>query len=300
MDTLLLAYFRTVARAGNLTAAARQLGLTQPGLTKAMRRLEDELGCRLLKRLPRGVALTAEGEALSRHAGLIEAQLADAAEEIAALAKGRVGLLRIGAGPSWLTRVLPRAIQVLAMTAPGVRVRVIGSFSSALVDAVAQGDLDVVVAALPDEPPRGLATIPLTRDRLQVVARAGHPLVRRGGTIAPVELLRYPWALPEAHVLSRIRLEALFRVSGLDPPIPIVETDSLPFITAVLRESDMLSFATSRLLGDDMAGLSALTCPAMTVTRTAGIITRRAAASSPLVKRFVDAVTAAAAAIGEN
>ena len=68
----------------------------------------------LFLQLPRGVELTQQGEALLRHASL---QLQDARKEVRALAGGAVGELRIGAGPSWLGRALPRIIAELTAVA---------------------------------------------------------------------------------------------------------------------------------------------------------------------------------------
>src|SRR3990172_3061867 len=102
MDLSQIRYFNAVARHGSFSAAARALGMTQPGLTKAVRRLETSLECTLFSRLQRGVALTEQGQALLRHAGLLDVHLQDARDEVRALARGAVGVLRIGAGPSWL------------------------------------------------------------------------------------------------------------------------------------------------------------------------------------------------------
>ena len=77
MDFSQVRYFNAVARYGSFSAAAKALGITQPGLTKAVRRLEASLDCALFVRLPRGVALTQQGEALLRHAGLLDVQLQD-------------------------------------------------------------------------------------------------------------------------------------------------------------------------------------------------------------------------------
>ena len=110
MDLSQVRYFNAVARHGSFSAAAKALGVTQPGLTKAVRRLEASLDCTLFQRLPRGVALTQQGQALLRHASLLEVQIEDARKEVRALAGGAFGELRIGAGPSWLSRALPRIV----------------------------------------------------------------------------------------------------------------------------------------------------------------------------------------------
>ena len=63
-----LRYFQAVARCGSLSAAARVLQISQPGLTAAIKQLEESFGTRLLVRLRTGVSLTSTGEELLRFA----------------------------------------------------------------------------------------------------------------------------------------------------------------------------------------------------------------------------------------
>src|SRR5919108_127767 len=164
MDLAQVRYFNAVARHGSFSAAARTLGMTQPGLTKAVRRLETSLDCALFVRLPRGVVLTEQGQALLRHAGLLEVHLKDARDEVRALAQGAAGVLRIGAGPSWLSRALPRIVADLTTQYPGLSFQVTAGFNVGLIEALRAGNLDVVVSALSDRSPAGLRAIPLTTD----------------------------------------------------------------------------------------------------------------------------------------
>ena len=180
MELAQVRYFNAVARHGSFSAAAKALGMTQPGLTKAVRRLEASLDCALFVRLPRGVALTEQGQALLRHAGLLEVQLHDARGEVRALGRGAVGVLRIGAGPSWLSRALPRIVAELSARYPGLSFQVEGGFNRSLIEALRAGDLDLVVSALPDRSPAGLQAIALTTDTISVVARQHHPLRKSG------------------------------------------------------------------------------------------------------------------------
>src|SRR5205814_3550626 len=102
----LLRSFLAVARAGNLSAAARDLSVSQPALTKSVRKLEQQFGVALFDRRARGMALTPNGAALLAHARLIEAQCRFADAEIEALAQGEGGIIRIGAGPYWGPRLV--------------------------------------------------------------------------------------------------------------------------------------------------------------------------------------------------
>ena len=299
MDLSQIRYFKAVARHGSFSAAARALGMTQPGLTKAVRRLEGSLECTLFARLPRGVALTEQGQVLLRHAGLLNVQLRDAREEVRALARGAVGVLRIGAGPSWLSRALPRIVAELATQYPGLSFQVEGGFNRSLIEALRTGDLDLVVSALPDRSPAGLQAIPLTSDTISVVARRRHPL-RAKRRPQPSNTLSYPWVLPGRDVLLRLRLEALFRVAGLEPPEAKIELDSISFIAAVLRNSDMLSFATSQVLRSEMGGVAPLPVSGLTMTRSAGILYRSSAGITPAMRALIEAIKRLAQQLGVN
>jgi DNA-binding transcriptional LysR family regulator len=299
MDLSQIRYFNAVARHGSFSAAARALGMTQPGLTKAVRRLETSLECTLFARLPRGVALTEQGQALLRHAGLLDVHLQDARDEVRALARGAVGVLRIGAGPSWLSRALPQIVADLATQYPGLSFQVEGGFNRSLMEAVRAGNLDLVVSALPDRSPAGLQAIPLTSDTISVVARQRHPL-RAKRRPQPSSTLAYPWVLPGRDVLLRLRLEALFRVAGLDPPDAKIESNSISFIAAVLRNSDMLSFATSDVLRSEMGGVAPLPIPGLTMTRSAGILYRSSAGITPAMRALIEAIKRLAQEIGAN
>src|ERR687894_1435188 len=85
----LLRHFLVVAREGNVTAAAQRLGISQPALTKSIRRLEEECGAPLFDRHTRGVSLTLYGKALLRHARLIDTECRFATSEIEALRHGQ-------------------------------------------------------------------------------------------------------------------------------------------------------------------------------------------------------------------
>lgn len=299
MDLSQIRYFNAVARHGSFSAAAKALGVSQPGLTKAVRRLEATLDCSLFVRLPRGVSPTPQGQTLLRHVSLIDIQLQDAREAVRALDRGAVGELRIGAGPSWLSRALPRIVAGLAATYPGLRFQVVGGFNASLMEALRVGDLDLVVSALPDRTPPGLRAIPLTADKISVVARLDHPL-RARRRLQATSTLPYSWALPGRDVLSRLRLEALFRVAGIEPPAAHIESDSISFIAAVLRESDMLSFATSQILRNEMDGVAPLPIPGLSMTRSAGILFRSSAGVTPATQALMDAAKRIARELGAN
>jgi DNA-binding transcriptional LysR family regulator len=194
---------------------------------------------------------------------------------------------------------LPRIIAELPTQYPGLSFQVEGGFNRSLMEALRAGDLDLVVSALPDDSPAGLRAIPLTSDTISVVARRRHPL-RAKRRPQPSSTLAYPWVLPGRDVLLRLRLDALFRVAGLEPPVAKIESDSISFIAAVLRNSDMLSFATSQVLRSEMGGVAPLLMPALTMTRSAGILYRASAGITPAMRALIEAIKKLAHEIGAN
>ncbi len=293
MDLRQLDYFLKVVERRSLTAAAAELRITQPTLTRSIRQLEEALGVALLERLPRGVVPTEFGAVLARHARLVGVQLKDAVGEIEGLRGGRMGEVAIGAGPAWLRRLLPLAVTRAQAVRPGLRVRLTGGFDDGLLRSLRQGDLDFVVAELPEPGiAPDLALTRLAADDLGVICRAGHALVGRTG-LTPADLLAFPWILPAGNTRARRRLDALLVGRGLEAPVPAIETDSMAFMLAAIRLSDGIGYTTARLLSlEEGAGLVMLKVEGMTSLRTAGVISRREARLSPAAQSIVDELTA--------
>lgn len=293
MDLRQLDYFLKVVERRSLTAAAADLNITQPTLTKSIRQLEESLGVALLERLPRGVEPTPFGAVLARHARLVGVQIKDALVEIEGLRSGRMGLVTIGAGPAWLRRLLPLAVTRAQAARPGLRVHLTGGFDDGLLRALRHGDLDLVVAELP-EPGTApdLALLELAGDDLGVICRAGHVLDGRSDLV-PADLVGYPWVLPAGNTRARRRLDALFIARGLAAPVAAIETDSMAFMLAAIRLSEGIGYTTSQLLTlDDGKGLAMLQVGGLGGRRTAGIISRRDARLSPAAQAIVDELQA--------
>lgn len=280
MELAQLRHLVALADHGSIGRAARALHMSQPGLTKSLRRLEESAGTKLLERHPRGVALTPQGRRLVEHARLIRLQVADARRELD-LAWGDEASLAIGAGPAWFARYLPTAVGRVLSELPGLRVRLVGGFNDRLFQALVRGELDLVVAAIPEGGAMpNLRIEPLTHDDLQVIAPAFHPFVGRRD-VTPALLQAAEWVLPGREVASRVRLDALFLAHALAPPVPRIESDSISFIMATLREGNFLSFATRQSLSaPEAAGLVSLELEAFSIRRDAGLVFRERAVPS--------------------
>lgn len=298
MDIRSVDYVLAVADHGSLRAAAAAIGITQPALTKAIRRMEDETGVRLFDRTARGVRPTIYGEAMLRHARNLRASLRASRAEIAALRAGAAGSVRIGAGPSWERAVLPQAIAAFRADRPEVRIHVLGGADDALKSRLREGALDFVLAATPDSPALepDLEWKTLQTDDYCVIAARAHPL-RRRRAIPLGALAAYPWILPGPHSLMVQRLHGLFRAQGLPAPEPVIETDIVPLRHQLLGTGPYLSFTAAgfvRELRD--RSVIRLDVPAAVNARSAGVITRRGMEPSPAAARLIATIGLAAQA----
>ncbi len=142
-----------IAEHGTFTAAATHAHLSQPALSASIRRLEETLGARLFHRGRRGAELTAAGRALMPHARAVLAGVADARRAVAAVAGLAAGEVRLGAGATYCTYVLPPALLAFRDAHPGLRLRLREAHTHDLRQAVASGDLDLAVVPGDDGDP---------------------------------------------------------------------------------------------------------------------------------------------------
>lgn len=145
MELRHLRYFLAVAEALNFTKAAAQLRVAQPALSRRVQDLEDEIGVELLKRSPRGVALTAEGKLfLEKTRHLIK--LADeSVEQVRALARGEYGELHVGYAPGPTVEILPPALAAYQKAFPRVTVLLHDLSEQEIIDGLQNGKLELGV-----------------------------------------------------------------------------------------------------------------------------------------------------------
>lgn len=120
MELRHLRYFVAVAELLNFTRAAAKLNVAQPGLSRQIRDLEDELGVRLFERSSRFVGLTEAGKTFASEARSVLQRAELAAQTVRAFATGDRGEIHLGYAPSPVVELLPKALQAFAEQCPGV------------------------------------------------------------------------------------------------------------------------------------------------------------------------------------
>ncbi len=224
-----------------LSMAASAAGLTQSAASKLLRQVETALDVKLFERHARGVEPTRYGEILLRHARLALAELGLAHEEILALKSGLSGKAAVGTVTHPGTSLIPMAVAKMKQRHAGIVINVDVDSNKQLVQRLLQGALDIVVGQELDlQGAREVVYEPLAGDEPHaIIASAQHPLAGRKN-LQLEDLIEQPWILPPAGSQLRDKVTAKLLERGLPLPTNIVETASLPVITALLQQSNMV------------------------------------------------------------
>ncbi|MFE7426055.1 LysR family transcriptional regulator [Streptomyces sp. NPDC014735] len=267
-----LRVLRAVAATGSFSAAARELGCTQPAVSQQMKALESSAGTTLLIRTGREMRLTQAGEALVRHASGILAGLTAAEEEVAAIAGLRAGRVRLVSFPSGSSTLVPGALAALRAAHPGTRVSLVEAEPPRSVEMLREGDCDIALAfryGAPGAEWEDLVVRPLLTDRLIGLVPEAHRLSGTGAvTIA--ELAEESWiaGCPRC----RRQLVEVCEEAGFTPRIDFA-TDDYPAVVGLVG-----------------AGLGVAVLPELAIesVRTKGV---RTVTVEPAVEREIVALT---------
>jgi DNA-binding transcriptional LysR family regulator len=222
-----LAALQAVAEEGSFGRAAARLGYTQSAVSQQIAALERNVGQRLVERPggPRPVSLTEAGELLLRHADGIVARLKAAQADLAALAEGSAGTLRVGTYQSVGAHVLPRLLAEFGQAWPEVEIQLTESADDGhLLQLVERGELDVNFVMLPAaEGP--FESLELMQDPHVLVVPADSPLARRARPPSLKEVAGLP-LIGFRQCRSLHQVETRFRDAGLEPRVVFRSDDN--------------------------------------------------------------------------
>ncbi len=225
-----LRYFLSVVEHGSLRSASKALHLAQPTLTKAIHDLEIEVGSPLLRRHGRGVSLTNAGQILHRRALNMALEDRYARTEIDASRNGVDEVLRIGAGPVWACRYLPKALAAFTQQFPSWRITLQVGVTRTLQDRAVSGDLDICFGSIDDLRGAQAADFnyePLATFAMAAFVRNGHPLLAEARPVTLQDVLAYQWLIYQNDFDVVGRINNTFREESLLPPRIAIETSSL-------------------------------------------------------------------------
>jgi len=188
-----------IQETGSITGAAQKLGYSQPAISQQLRRVEQQLGIALTTRIGRGVRLTEAGRMLAERARSIQAELEATFGEVADLAEGVTGHVRIAAFPSASSSLVPALLVEMRDRHPGIDVTFIEAEPPEAAAMLADGAVDLALTFSYDDADdphrssiRGLAARALFTEPVYVALQSDHPAAR-GRAVALSTLADADW-----------------------------------------------------------------------------------------------------------
>jgi DNA-binding transcriptional LysR family regulator len=286
-----LDYFLTICETRNLARAAEAMDVSQPALTRSLQRLEARFGTQLFVRAPRGVELTPIGAALRARVEKARMALDDAETEVAQLSAGKVGKVRIGAGPLWARIVSRSLFPRFTIERPAAQVQFHVAFNTELFMLVEGGKLDFAVCGLLDVQPSSLVFHELLGTGMVVIVRVGHPLsTMKSPSIR--DLAKFRGAAPGTGMRARQIAEERFATLGIRSPPYGIETNSWEAMLDAVATTDMYSLAPrhAALWHGWSSRLVAVDIPELDISQRIGVVTRTDAYLSPLAARAIELI----------
>lgn len=285
-----LLWFKRVAERGSVRRVAAELGISQPALSKAIRRLETSFGLKLFERTARGVLLTDAGRMVYERAIQLSDWSLNMAADVASLKSANTGQLRVGVVPALVQALLiPAARAMLAQSRFTVRVQL----SDQLFQLLSIGEIDCAIAAMDDRVSHEFNHQVLGQQRSLVVGRAHHPFQKRPFDVT--DLGAQEWVLSPKHIVLRQWIDRFLKINARREVVPAIEVDATPAVLAPLIETtDLLTVLTEDALRSAACRkLRALPSPAPVWSLDIGLFWRRTAQFSPQMEQFRNLVAEA-------
>lgn len=226
------------ARRGSLGAAATALNMTQPAITRMLKRLEDSYGVPLFERTTRGVVPTVFGDALLPYAKLVVSEIGNATDVIQQMRGASRGVVRIGGVASVVGGFIIAVIGEMRKQHPEVQYQVIEDLEDRVLEGLKGGTIDIAISPEPYlDDDIIMATPDIMHDMVSVFARSDHPIISREH-VTLAEAAGFDWAMPPPGTPTVREWQRRFHDNALEPNAPSIISRSVPVLkAAVLSEA---------------------------------------------------------------
>lgn len=275
MEIQQLRHVVAVVEHGSICSAAEATNITQSGLSRSLKNLENSIGLPLFKRGPRGVQPTLFGETLVARARLIINEHDRAMDELRAVRHAKGGSIKIGMTPNFSLYFVSDAISRYAAERPKIDFIVTTGPAPQLIEMLLAGDLDFAVALLgPNhELPDDLTAEILFESASVVLAHRDHPLAGRQN-VTIEELAQHNWAIMDSPAF-RSAFGRFFDENGQAKPRQVLRTNSIAFLLRCVDEQKLLTVLPRITAGNQLAAnLVKIDAPAFGALAHAGFVHR--------------------------
>lgn len=204
--------FKEVAEAGNISAAAKNLYISQSAVSQSIKQLETSLQARLFARSPRGVVLTGEGQMLYQYVRNALGLLATGEDKLSQAQQLLLGTLTIGASDTVTGQFLTPYLDAFHRQHPGIRLKIVSGRSAKVLSMLRSGAVDIAFASSPKD--AALETWPCFPTHSVFVAGKDYPCDFER-IYTRQEIAGFPLILLERKASSRVFLEQEFLKAGV-------------------------------------------------------------------------------------
>jgi LysR family transcriptional regulator, regulator for genes of the gallate degradation pathway len=281
--------FIAVYNQTTVSQAAFSLGIKQPSISRSLSRLELRLKQDLFERRSFELRATQIGHKLVVPFKLMFRELDQAREEIKLDLGNRQGQIVVGCLPPTRTRLVPGAILALISEYPDVKVRVIDGIFPALFAMLMHGEMDILVGTLRNPLPEGTNAEIMLYDRVSIVVRPEHPLMRQD-VVTLDDCLRYDWVLPNSPAPLRQFFDKVVQSHGSNFPVRYAEVDSVMVGRSLLCNSDRIAILSYFQVEQEVRWGRLSTVPVLLpdAGRKIGILTKAGYQPTPFVAAFIE------------
>ncbi|TVU70176.1 MULTISPECIES: LysR substrate-binding domain-containing protein [Cobetia] len=231
----------------NMHAAARQMNISQPAVSKMLKDIEGFLGTALFVRDVGRIETTQAGGRVLQYARRVLNDTNRLMDDLVSLREGGCGKLMVGSVPGAAPVMLPHAMSILKETRPQLAISLLENSSDRLLVDLEYGLLDVVIGRYTEHSQRHLFDFHrLKEEPVSVVVRPDHPLCQEVPTLSDV--VRWPWVLHPMTSPMRGLFEAALAEAGVPSPRNVIETTSTQASLQLIASSDTLSVLPSSVL----------------------------------------------------
>ena len=280
-----LAWLVELGDLGHVTDAAAALGTSQPTLSRALARLEAELGVRIFERLPTGVRATPDGELVLEAARDLVARHDRLRATLAGRLDPDIGLVRLAFLDSMATTLVPRLLRSFHAAVPGVKVVLSQEPAHDIRRDLESGAVEL---GLTLEQPPGFGWLPVQRERLVVVVPPTHRLRKRRrvelADLADDDLVTTPAGFGYSGLVQGLLAEA-----GITMRISFESAD-LATIEGLVSAGLGVAIVPEAFAG--LTGSVGLALASQGASRTVGLTWRTDRPLAPPAQRFLDFVDA--------
>ena len=225
--------FKEVAEAGNITAAAQNLFISQSAVSQSVKQLESDLQTRLFARNSRGVSLTPDGKMLYEYVRSAMGLLETGEEKLSQSRQLQVGHLTIGASDTVTSQFLLPYLDRFHRQYPGVHIQIISGRSHKVLGLLQSGKVDIAFASTPQDA-SSLSTFRCFDTHSIFVAAADYDC-DFDHVYTLEEIVRFPLILLERKASSRLYLDKFFLQNGyhLNPEIELGARSLLVDLAAI-------------------------------------------------------------------